>query len=150
MNLRRTFLALGAMILGVGFLGTSPAHAVVNCVNISVGTQWPDTHWTQRCGASLAANGTLMNAAAGSTHGTATDELRRANNGYLNWTNGVRFYLFASPAEYQSLLRRQSRRLGCRSMECAVMRHSLVRNTSSSARWNTCQRSDGTSRKAAS
>lgn len=57
MNLRKTFLALGAMILGVGFFGASPAQATPHyvphapCIDWNVAsTTWPtantgDTHF---------------------------------------------------------------------------------------------------------
>lgn len=109
MNIKRAFLALSAMLLGVGFLGAFPqqAQAAIVCTNISAGTLYPDAAWTQKCvnGAATVPNATQanqMNAAASNSHGVATSELRRAANRNFTNLNGVRYYLFATQADYQA------------------------------------------------
>jgi len=110
MNIRRGFLALAAMILGVGFLGAFPqqAHAtVVACQPTNpTQSQFPYGNWTMRCGTVLtAAEGQQMSGMVNSITGQTKQELARANNGNLpdangRPLNGVRFFLFENPQDY--------------------------------------------------
>jgi len=65
MNIKRTVLALGAMILGIGFLDTSPAFALANPPAPPVGCQqvvagngvWPEGKHSYFCTGATQANG---------------------------------------------------------------------------------------------
>jgi len=109
MNLRRTFLALGAMILGVGLFGAFPQPAqaaVVACTATDPGqTQYPYGQWSMRCGSITAAEGQQMSTLVNQLTGQTKQEHKRANNGNLpdasaRPLNGTRFFLFANPQDY--------------------------------------------------
>jgi hypothetical protein len=113
MNLRR-LLALGAMILGVGFFGAfpQPAQAAINCQQVvtHAGTKfYPDDYWTQYCGTATLANGQQMNGSISNLQGQARNEAARSANRNFNGLNGVAFYIFGTPAEYQQWTNEQGR-----------------------------------------
>ena len=112
MNLRRTFLALGAMILGIGLFGAIPQQAqaaVVTCTATDpTQSQYPYGQWSKRCGSTAVisvAEGQQMSTLVNTLPGQVFDEHKRANNGNLpdasaRPLNGTRFFLFANPQDY--------------------------------------------------
>jgi len=108
MNLRRTFLALGAMILGASLFGVFPQQAqaaIVTCQPVNSQTTYPNGEWTMRCGSITAAEGSQMIVVVNQLAGQTFDEHKRANNGNLpdannRPRNGVRFFLFTNPQDY--------------------------------------------------
>ncbi len=109
MNLRKTFLALGAMILGVGFLGAFPQQAnaqAITCTAVPKSiTDWPyagSTNPARYCGTATSANGV-----------TVGDSLHQLPKGYLESSytllkNVAPFYVFKNKAEFQTYWNQQN------------------------------------------
>lgn len=113
MKLKRGFLALAAMILGVGFLGASPAFALATppappagCTQVTAGTAvWPKGAHSYYCGSASAANGALMQAPlnTASNMGKSFTEMKNLAGGAVAWNRG-NFYLFKNVTEYTAAL----------------------------------------------
>lgn len=115
MNIRRGFLALAAMILGVGFLGAFPQQAQAQTITCAPAYThnppdlWPDDGWTQYCGTATLTNGRTMNGSYSNIQGQARNEMRRAPNRNFGDLNGVQFFIFGNPNEYQLWTGQQGR-----------------------------------------
>lgn len=98
MNIRRAVLALGAMILGAGFLGAFPQPAqaqTFGCVEVDDSKNfWPYENTSYYCtGTSLANGQSMASAVDGFSHGYVTEEIR---------SHGVKYVLWHTPADYQA------------------------------------------------
>jgi hypothetical protein len=102
MNIRRAFLALGAMILGVGFFGASPAFAVISCAEApKTITEWPyngSVNPVQYCGTATSAAGEDVADALHGVHPTSYGQLE----------NTAIFYVFKDKGEFQTYWNEQN------------------------------------------
>ena len=103
MNIRRAVLALGAMILGVGFFGAFPQQALaqtVSCTPVPKSiTDWPyagSTNPAKYCGTATSANGVVV--------GDSLHQLPKLyiQSGYTLLKNVAPFYVFKNKAEFQT------------------------------------------------
>lgn len=109
MNLKRGFLALAAMILGVGFLGAFPQQVqaqAITCTAVPKSiTDWPyagSTNSAKYCGTATSANGVVVG-----------DSLHQLPGGYLESSytllrNVAPFYIFKNKAEFQTYWNQQN------------------------------------------
>lgn len=109
MNLRRTFLALGAMILGVGFFGASQAQAQVTTIPITkggvtcnkvIGGSYPEDGHVFRCTSSTQYNNEIQTRGRNIMNGSwGTNNLKAKFQ-----AAGVEFYAFEDAVAAQSFL----------------------------------------------
>lgn len=117
MNLRRTFLALGAMILGVGFFGASPANAYVGTPHtqgtpggsqvtcyMEVTTQYTINHWPGNhywyCGTNEPSLGATAYGYLSTMNSQKTPASGISGRVVL-FNNHVRFFVFQNAAAFQ-------------------------------------------------